>query len=42
MCSVKKIGEEETDKLERHGNHAIPYEGENGADRKSINVNLVR
>jgi hypothetical protein len=33
VCSVEKIGEEETDELEGHRDHAVPDEREYGSYR---------
>ena len=41
MCGVEKVGEEETDELERHGNHTVPDKGEDGADGKTFDVDFV-
>lgn len=39
---VEEIGEQETDELEGHGNHAVPDEAEYGADWHAIDIDLVR
>ena len=38
---VEEVREEETDELEGHGDHAVPDEGEDGADRKPFIEDLV-
>lgn len=38
---VQQVGEEETDELEGHGNHAVPDEAEDGADGEAFDVDLV-
>jgi len=39
---VEEVGEEETDDLERHGDHGVPNKGEYGADGEPIDVDFVR
>lgn len=39
---VEKISEEKADELKGHGDHAVPDEGENGADGQAIDVDFVR
>lgn len=38
---VQEIGEEESDKLKRHADHAVPDEGEEGAHRQAFIVDLI-
>lgn len=40
--SMQEVGEEETDELKRHADHAVPKEGEERADGKTVNVYFVR
>ena len=39
---VEEVGEEEADELEGHADHAVPHEGEDGADGEAIDVDFVR
>ena len=41
MCSVEKVGKKETNKLEGHRYHAVPYEGEDGPDGEAFDVDFV-
>ena len=38
---VQEVGEEEADKLEGHGDDAVPDEGEEGSDGEAVDVDLV-
>ena len=42
VSGVKEIGEEKADELKGHAYHAVPDEGEDRADWKAVNVDLVR
>jgi len=41
MCGVKEICEEETDKLERHGDESVPDEGEKTADYETVDEDVI-
>ncbi len=41
MGRVEEIRQEETDELEGHGDHGVPYEAEEGSDRHAVDVDLV-
>ena len=38
---VKEICEQETDKLEGHGNHGVPQEAEEGTDGKALDEDFI-
>lgn len=38
---VQKVGEQEADELEGHGDHAIPDEGDDGTDGHAFDVNVI-
>ena len=38
---MQEIGEEESDELERHADHPVPDEGEEGAHRQAFIVDFV-
>ena len=41
MCSVKEVCEEETNKLEGHGDESVPDEGEETADYQTVDKDVV-
>lgn len=38
---MEQVGEQEADELEGHGDHAVPDEGDDGADGHAFDVNVV-
>lgn len=38
---MEQVGEQETDELEGHGDHAVPNEGDDGANGHAFDVNVV-
>lgn len=41
MRGVEEVGEEETNDLEGHTDHAVPDEAEEGADWEAIDVDFI-
>ena len=38
---MEEVGEEETDELEGHADHAVPDETEEGTDGKAVNIDFI-
>ena len=38
---MKEVGEEEADEMEGHADHAVPEEGEEGADGETVDEDVV-
>jgi hypothetical protein len=38
---VKKVSEEKADKLERHGDHAVPDKGKHSANRQTVDIDFI-
>ena len=42
VCGVKEVGEQEADELEGHGDESVPDEGEERADQKTVDEDIIR